>query len=139
MKTLIPLITGVALAFASGCAVGPDYVRPTNVVPAVYKSTNDLGAWKEARPLDHVPKGAWWEIFHDETLNAFERRAAVANQELRAAIARVDQARAVARIARSELLPALDFDPSAARERFSPNQVPSFGGVTANNFRAPAW
>jgi hypothetical protein len=34
-------------------------------------------------------------------------------------------------------LPSLDLDPSWQRERFSPNQVPSFGDVTANAFRAP--
>jgi multidrug efflux system outer membrane protein len=52
-------------------------------------------------------------------------------------VARVDQARATARVARSELLPALNFDPSFVRQRFSPNQVPSFGSVTANNFSVP--
>ena len=137
MKIIISFLSGLALAFASSCAVGPDYVRPTNVAPASYKSTNALGAWKEAKPLDNVPKGAWWEIFGDETLNDLESRAAAANQELRAAVARVDQARAVARVARSELLPNLNFDPSYTRQRFSPNQVPSFGPLTANTFRAP--
>jgi multidrug efflux system outer membrane protein len=131
------LLAGLALALASGCAVGPNYVRPTTTFPATYKSTNDLGVWKEARPLDHVPKGAWWEIFRDATLNDLERRAAEANEQLKAAVARVDQARATARVARSELLPTLEANPSWRRERFSPNQVPNFGGVTVNTFRAP--
>ena len=137
MNRNISLLAGFALALASGCAVGPDYVRPASVAPASYKSTNALGAWKEAKPLDNIPKGAWWEIFGDETLNNLENRAAAANQELRAAVARVDQARAVARVTRSELLPNLSFNPSYTRERFSPNQVPGFGEVTANTFRVP--
>ncbi|MEO8425486.1 MAG: TolC family protein [Verrucomicrobiota bacterium] len=60
-----------------------------------------------------------------------------ANQELKAAVARVDQARATARVARSDLLPSFNLDPSFNRQRYSPNQVPSFGGVTANTLRAP--
>jgi multidrug efflux system outer membrane protein len=116
--------------------VGPDYKRPTNSVAANYKAA-DLGAWKEGQPLDHVPKGNWWEIFSDETLNDLQHRATDANQELKAAVARVEQARAVARVARSELLPTITADPSYTRQRYSPNQVPGFGGITANNFRAP--
>ncbi len=124
-------------ALLAGCAVGPDYERPATSVPATYKSTNALGAWKEGRPLDNVPKGNWWEIFGDATLNELERQANEANQELKAAVARVEQARAVARVARGELLPLITADPSFRRERFSPNQEPSFGNITANTFSAP--
>ena len=127
----------LASALASNAAVGPNYVRPTNAVPASYKSANDFGAWKEAQPLDNVPKDNWWEVFGDATLNDLERQAALANQDLKAAFARVNQARANARVARSEFLPALNFDPSLRRERFSPNQEPGVGGITANSFRAP--
>src|SRR6185369_8601233 len=87
--------------------------------------------------LDNAPKGAWWEIFGDSTLNELEYQAVGANQELKAAVARVDQARATARVARSEFLPNLNFDPSFTRQRFSPNQDPSFGAITANNISVP--
>jgi len=40
-------------------------------------------------------------------------------------------------VARSELLPTLNADPSWTRQRFSPNQQPSFGPLTATTFRAP--
>jgi multidrug efflux system outer membrane protein len=116
--------------------VGPDYKRPTNAVPAQYKAES-LGAWKEGEPLDNISKGAWWEVFGDATLNDLERRAAESNQELKAAVASVDQARAVARVARSELLPTVNADPSWVRQRYSPNQVPSFGDLTANTFSVP--
>src|SRR6059036_1443242 len=114
--------TLVLAALATGCAVGPNYHQPSTDVPATYKSTNDLGAWKEGQPLDNVPKGAWWEVFGDETLNDLQRRAETANQELKAVVARVEQARATARVARSELFPALDANPSWTRQRYSPNQ-----------------
>ncbi len=127
----------LAFALTASAAVGPNYVRPTNAVPATYKTTNDLGAWKEAKPLDTFSKGNWWEAFGDPALNDLEQQAALANQDLKAAFARVNQARATARVARSELLPALNFDPSFRRERFSPNQEPGFGDITASVFRAP--
>jgi len=127
----------VALSSVAGpFTVGPDYKQPTNSVPENYKAV-ELGAWKEGRPLDHVPKGNWWEIFSDAGLNELESQAVNANQEIKAAVARVDQARATARVARSELLPRLGFDPNFTRQRYSPNQQPSFGGVTANRFSTP--
>ena len=137
--TAVMLLLGALIL--SGCtSVGPDYKRPINETPAAYKSlpaTNDLGAWKEGQPLDRVPKGAWWEVFGDHVLNDLEQRAGVTNQELKAAIARVEQSRASARVARSEFLPRLDADLSWRRERYSPNQVPSFGAITADTFRMP--
>jgi outer membrane protein, multidrug efflux system len=123
-------------AFAGLFTVGPDYKQPTNSVPAGYKSA-ELGEWKEGQPLDHVPKGNWWEIFGDTKLNELETQALQANQNLKASVARVEQARATARVARGELLPSISADPSFTRQRYSPNQVPSFGGMTANTFRAP--
>src|SRR5947207_2134033 len=130
LLSLVPIVT-LALA---GCAVGPNYKRPTTETPAHYKA-EALGSWKEGQPGDHVPKGDWWNIFGDETLNDLQGRATGANQELKAAVARVEQARATARVARSELLPTLNADSSYTRQRFSPNQVPSFGDLTANNYR----
>jgi multidrug efflux system outer membrane protein len=139
MKTVTSLTLGILTAlpaFAGSLTIGPDYKRPTNSVASHYKAES-LGEWKEGRPLDHVPKGAWWEIFGDETLNDLQRRATAANQELKAAVARVDQARATARVARSELLPTLDANPSWTRQHYSPNQNPSFGDITASTFSAP--
>ena len=131
LLSLAPIVT-LALA---GCAVGPNYKRPTTETTAHCKA-EALGSWKEGQPGDHVPKGDWWNIFGDETLKELQSRATGANQELKAAIARVEQARATARVARSELLPTLNADSSYTRQRFSPNQVPSFGDLTANNYRA---
>jgi multidrug efflux system outer membrane protein len=139
MKKLILNLAFVAAALpatAGLLTVGPDYKTPTNSVPQNYKAA-ELGAWKEGRPLDNVPKGSWWEIFGDADLNELESQAATANQQLKAAVARVDEARATARVARSELLPGANFNPGFTRQRYSPNQVPSFGAVTANTFSTP--
>src|SRR2546426_5337892 len=133
---VVALMFTVTSANAGLLTVGPDYKAPTNDIPAAYKAA-ELGAWKEGNPLDNLPKGNWWEIFGDAGLNELEAQTVRANQELKAAVARVDQSRATARVARSELLPNLNLDASFTRERYSPNQVPGFGGLTANTFRAP--
>lgn len=136
MKILaFSLLLTAALGLA-GCAVGPNYKQPVAAAPVHYKA-EELGSWKEGRPLDNVPKGAWWEIFGDTVLDDLQRRATEANQDLKAAAARVEQARSTARVARSELLPTVTFNPAYSRQRYSPNQEPSFGALTANTFSAP--
>jgi len=135
------VVVPAALAFAIACeagvlTVGPDYRHPANSVATNYKAA-DLGAWKEGRPLDNLPKGNWWEVFGDKGLNELQSQAARANQNLKAAMARVEQARATARVARSDLLPSLTLAPSFNRQRFSPNQEPNFGHLTANTFHVP--
>ncbi len=140
-KIVSSLRTVFATAFlplvVAGCAsVGPDYEKPTTEAPTEFKAAQ-LGNWKEGQPLDHLPKGEWWKVFGDETLDALEAKALAANQELKAAFAAMNQARATARTARSEFLPTLDANPGFRRERFSPNQEPSFGSITANTFQMP--
>jgi hypothetical protein len=41
-----PMLVGVALALLAGCTVGPDYVRPTALVPITFKELED---WKGAQ------------------------------------------------------------------------------------------
>jgi multidrug efflux pump len=123
-------------AQAGMLTIGPDYKQPTNSFPDNYKAV-ELGEWKEGRPLDNLPKGHWWDVFGDTNLNDLELQALHANQNLKAAIARVDQARATARVARADLLPSLNLDPSYIRQRYSPNQAPSYGPLTANTWQAP--
>ncbi|HEY1788924.1 MAG TPA: efflux transporter outer membrane subunit, partial [Verrucomicrobiae bacterium] len=123
-------------AHASLLEVGPDYKPLTNSIPASYKGT-ELGTWKEGHPLDDLPKGAWWEVFGDTNLNALEAQALDANQKLKGAFARLEQSRETARVTRGQLLPQANFDPSFSRERYSPNEQPSFGPLTANTINTP--
>ncbi len=132
----IVFLLAASSASAGWLEVGPDYHHPTNAAPPAYKSA-ELGRWKEGAPLDNVPKGPWWEIFGDADLDQLETQAERANGDLKSALARVDQARATARVARANLLPSLSFDPAFNRQRFSPNQEPSFGPLTANTWSAP--
>lgn len=120
MKGLAALL-GVSLCLA-GCAVGPKYQRPPIPSPPAWKTE---GPWREAAPKDAIPKGAWWEIFHDAELNGYEQQLLQANQSLAAARDRLDQARSLAQIASAGLFPTLSADPSASRNRYSGNRPQS--------------
>jgi len=139
-----PALTGAALvallllggspARAGWFKVGPDYRPPTNAVPGEFR---DAPEWKVATPSDALHKGRWWELFEDAELSALIERATTNNQTLRATLARFEQARASARITRGELMPTLEFNPEWERERYSPNQEPNFGPLTATTLRTP--
>ena len=118
MKWLVAAALGASVALA-GCAVGPKYQRPPVQAPPAWKTE---GPWREAAPKDAIPKGAWWEIFHDDELNGYEQQLLAANQSLAAARNRLDQARSLARVASAALFPTLNADPNASRNRYSGNR-----------------
>lgn len=131
------LVAALALA---GCApMGPDYQRPELETPSQFKEST---TWKFARPADHLPRGAWWTVFGDATLNRLENQAAADNPNLRAALLRVEQARQLARGSEVELLPSASVNPSAERRGDSTSlqrsdfDTEGFGG-TFNAFRLP--
>jgi multidrug efflux system outer membrane protein len=109
------------LAFAPGCSVGPRYSRPAAPAPAP-DAWKTQPPWEQAAPRDAIPKGAWWQVFHDPTLDAYEQELLQANQSLVAARDRLEQARSLARVATAEMFPQLSADPSAVRERGSANR-----------------
>ena len=116
---LAALLVAGSLACTVGCTVGPRYKRPTAQVPDTWKGE---GPWQAAAPKDAIPKGAWWQIFHDAQLDALERDLLLANQSLSAAQNRLAQARAQARIASSAYFPVVTTDPSGQRVRLSGNR-----------------
>ena len=60
----------------------PNISGPRCLLPPAWKAE---GPWREAAPKDAIPKGAWWEIFHDEELSRYEQQLLAANQSLAAA------------------------------------------------------
>jgi outer membrane protein, multidrug efflux system len=134
MKTASILILLLTLtATAKTKSTKSDYQRPATVVSPAYKS-NPL--WRGARPLENLPRGAWWTIFKDPVLNGLQQRAAAESQQLRMAVARFDQARASARIARSNFFPVGSVSPAAFNQQTSSN-APS--PVPLNGLRYEGW
>ena len=106
----------VRLALASACTVGPRYSRPAAPAPAP-DAWKTQPPWEQAAPKDAIPKGAWWQIFHDATLDSYEQQLLQANQSLVAARDHLSQARSLARVATADYFPQLSADPGGVRER----------------------
>jgi NodT family efflux transporter outer membrane factor (OMF) lipoprotein len=117
------LITSVLVA---GCAVGPDYERPSSALGEEFKETP--GPWKEAQPRDEIARGKWWELFGDAELNALVEKIDVSNQSLAASEAQFRQAQAAVSVARGPFFPSVDGNASITRS-LSPSGV--VGGTIA--------
>jgi NodT family efflux transporter outer membrane factor (OMF) lipoprotein len=113
------LAAAIVAGATLGCTVGPGYKRPAAEVPNAWKGE---GPWQAAAPKDAIPKGTWWQIFHDEPLDQLEQQLLQANQSLVAARDRLSEARSQARIASAAYFPTLSADPSGQRQRLSGNR-----------------
>lgn len=106
---------------AAGCTVGPRYSRPAAPAPSP-DAWKTQPPWQQAAPKDAIPKGAWWQFFHDSELDGYEQQLLQANQSLAAARDRLSQARSLARVATADYFPQVSTDPNAVRERGSGNR-----------------
>ena len=113
-------------ALLAGCAVGPNYVRPSVVTPPAFKEAE---GWVRAQPDDSAPRGDWWTVLGDPVLNQLEAQVEVSNQNLAAAEAAYRQARASVTEQRAALFPTVGLTGSAQRsDRGSAAVIPSTGG-----------
>ncbi|AZG14211.1 efflux transporter outer membrane subunit [Cupriavidus pauculus] len=112
-------LTLLAAAVLAGCAaLGDSHSTQTVTDPATLASpqtfTNDHGQW---------PSQDWVDQFHDPQLRALVDEAIQGNPNLQVAFARLAASRAMADAARAALYPAVDFEGSIVRQRFSQNDL----------------
>ncbi len=106
------IVLMIFLFSLTGCtALTPDYARPTLDIPDNYKEDAN---WKVAEPNDAFPKGDWWRVFKNDTLNELQEEVDK-NQSLIGAAARVKEARSVVKFNRGEIYPSVDFNPEWTR------------------------
>jgi outer membrane protein TolC len=127
-----------AFAALAGCAVGPDYERPSAPVPASYKEApiDAAGAtWLPAAPADTLARGDWWRLFGDAELDRLAGAVDAANQTIAAAVVSYTQAQSLVREARAGYYPTVGLDASGRRFGGGNGSAGSTTG-TANAFAA---
>ncbi len=115
----------VAAAALAGCAIGPDYKRPTVAEPPTFRGQ----VTTEAESLADAP---WWDLFRDPILKLLIREALQHNYDVAIAAARVREARAAFVVTRSDLFPSLDYDAGVSRSKVGPGIQGRPGGPVPN-------
>ena len=97
---------GVVLLVLAGCAVGPDYKRPSVDTPTgFHTAASDTNSPSGANSFGDL---GWWETFKDPQLLAYLSEALTNSWDIKIIAARVLQAEAVARITRSQFFPTVN-------------------------------
>jgi multidrug efflux system outer membrane protein len=124
-----PLIVSLLALLASGCMVGPDYVRPPVDAPA---------AWRLTEPeVKDLANTAWWEQFGDPVLNDLVATALRENKDLLIATARIDEFAGNYGFVRSGLFPQIGAGYEASRQKNVGAAVIGAGaGETFNSYSA---
>ena len=131
-----PFMLAALLALLlSGCAVGPDYLRPSTPDISTFKEAE---GWVPAAPADALARGPWWSLFGDPVLDQLAARVEVSNQNVAAAVGAYAQARALVREQRASLFPSVTLNGGANRSHSSSgsSSTSGSGGRTGNNFSA---
>jgi NodT family efflux transporter outer membrane factor (OMF) lipoprotein len=129
---LIHLLCPIALAlFMTGCAVGPDFVRPKP--PAVTQYTHEQAPEQTAAAggqAQHFQFGAtiaedWWRLFNSPELDAVVRKAINENRSLQSALSSLRQSQDNLRAGYGVFFPQINADFGATRQKFAPEQFGS--------------
>jgi multidrug efflux system outer membrane protein len=110
--TFVAKATPILLAalILTGCAVGPNYHRPSVQAPPIFHAPDDPQETEtRATSFADLP---WWQVFHDPQLQELIRTALKQNYDLQIAVERVNAARAQVGIARSNEFPQVSIGPT---------------------------
>jgi multidrug efflux system outer membrane protein len=107
----------------SGCAVGPNYKRPSVNVPGTYRGAIPPEATQAA--AESLGDQKWWEVFEDLQLQDLIHTALQQNYDVRIAATRILEARAQVGITRADQLPTINagaqtIDQRSPRTKFFP-------------------
>jgi outer membrane protein, multidrug efflux system len=106
------IVVAALAVLAAGCALGPNYKRPTVPTPSTWREMPAA----EAQSLANTP---WWELFEDPPLQELIRISLAENKDLKIAVERIEEARARYGFTRADLFPKVDLSGTAGRLRFN--------------------
>jgi multidrug efflux system outer membrane protein len=127
-----------AALLLAGCAVGPNYKRPTVAVPTAYR-----GALPDSTPQTEAASlgdQKWWDIFQDEQLRTLIRTALQQNYDVRIAASRILEAKAQLGITRADQFPTVSGGAGIADVRTAQSKfLPAFETSTGQVNLSAAW
>jgi multidrug efflux system outer membrane protein len=106
----------------AGCALGPDYRKPSMELPASWRVAQETEA--RSGPIPDEGLASWWSVFQDPLLSSLIQGAMEGNLDLLAAETRIRQARASRRASLGALGPQVEASASFRHVR-TPVEVPS--------------
>jgi len=115
LKLSSALVSITALSVA-GCSFVAPY-KPPIVIPS--HDAWSIHPWEEAKPADDIPRGDWWKLFGDTTLNELQKKVERNSPSLGAALARYDQATAFVTQLRAAQVPSVDSVISSTKDKQS--------------------
>lgn len=104
-----------AILCATGCAIGPDYMRPAIDIPQSFRY--------EIKEAVDTANTAWWKQFNDPVLDGLIVEALANNNNVKIAAHNVEQAAAMLMTTRSALFPQANYTGAATRRQASRNDV----------------
>ncbi len=128
MMRRLPLAAAASLLVLTGCAVGPDYQRPSVDLPERYRAAPEATA-----ETSSIGELAWQSVFTDPPLQKLIQEALAAGPDALLAAARVREAQANAGVANAPLFPqaqlSLETTPVAKEtgDRFTSSYLGGFG------------
>ena len=122
------LVAAACALALSGCAVGPNYHRPSAPPSQDFKEQK---GWTPAKPAQ-VTSEDWWSIYHDPVLSSLEQQVAVSNQNLKAAVASYYAAREAVGVTRGSLFPLITLDGSATKSGGGASRNQVVGGFVSS-------
>jgi multidrug efflux system outer membrane protein len=142
-------LAAMLVVVIAGCAMGPDYQRPSVELPSAYTAFPGTAA---SQPSAESPASRlnadWWTRFNDPALNQLIQDALARNVDLRAAAAQIEETDALLRQTNAAYFPELDLAAAASRSRVStatalPNVAPLVRderrGALSTSFELDFW
>ncbi len=122
MRKIMMLL--LIIASVAGCAVGPDYTRPTIDTPKSFLY--------EPKETANTADGIWWKQFNDPVLDQLIAEALLNNKNAKIAAANVEQAAGLLMSTRSYLFPQVSYSGTGERQYLSRNTT--VGALSRNPY-----
>ncbi|WP_322011725.1 efflux transporter outer membrane subunit [Paraburkholderia sp. J12] len=138
MAALRRIAAACLAATLAACTTLPHYSVPDVAVPSHYASApQPAQGWSVAAPADAQPRGPWWNLFGDNTLDGLESRVDISNQTVQHAVAQLQAARAMLAYQRAGYSPVVTAGSGVQRYRTSQNLIDhSLAGKTIPDYSA---